>query len=297
MTEPQPQQKPAGNNAKKKKVLTIFGIIVALGLIAGWLYNSYRQTHITTDDAFIEGNIHTISSRINGAVKSIAVTDNQRVSRGDVIVELDPADYRARRNEAQANLDLQRAALRYAERDRQRAEALYKNEVNSADRYDKSVAAHEIAAAQVKLAEAQLQQAELNLGYTAITAPADGYITRKSVQVGNQVKTGQPLLAVVSLDDLWVVANYKETQMERVRPGQNVEIRIDSIPGRIFTGKVDSIMAGTGVTFSLFPPENATGNYVKVVQRIPVKIVFDRGLDSDHFLRIGMSVVPTILAK
>jgi membrane fusion protein (multidrug efflux system) len=104
-------------------------------------------------------------------------------------------------------------------------------------------------------------------------------------------------MAVVSLDDLWVIANYKETQMGDMRPGQRVRMTVDTYPGRTFTGKVDSIMAGTGVTFSLFPAENATGNYVKVVQRIPVKIVFDQESDKDRILRIGMSVEPTVITK
>lgn len=104
-------------------------------------------------------------------------------------------------------------------------------------------------------------------------------------------------MAVVGLNDIWVVANYKETELENIRPGQQVKISVDSYPGKVFKGKVDSIMAGTGVTFSLFPAENATGNYVKVVQRIPVKIILQEGTDKDHLLRIGMSVVPTVLAK
>jgi membrane fusion protein (multidrug efflux system) len=104
-------------------------------------------------------------------------------------------------------------------------------------------------------------------------------------------------MALVSLNDIWVIANYKETEMGNIRPGQDVEIKVDTFPGKIFRGKVDSIMAGTGVSFSLFPAENATGNFVKVVQRIPVKIVLNEGADKDHILRIGMSVVPTVIAK
>jgi membrane fusion protein (multidrug efflux system) len=102
-------------------------------------------------------------------------------------------------------------------------------------------------------------------------------------------------MAVVPLDDIWVTANYKETQLEKVRPGQKVDIKVDTFSGKTFTGKVESIMSGTGAAFSLFPPENATGNYVKVVQRIPVKILLDKNTDPDHILRVGMSVVPTIL--
>jgi membrane fusion protein (multidrug efflux system) len=290
------QQAP-GNGRNKKKALMVFGTIVVAGLITAVVYNAYRATHISTDDAFIEGNIYTISARVNGTVKSVLIRDNQPVKKGDLLVELDPADYRSRAGAAQANVELQRANLRFAERERKRAEALYDKEVSSADRYDKAVSAHEIAAAQVRLAEEQLKQAELNLGYTTITAPGDGYVTRKSVQVGNQVQTGQPLMAVVALEDLWIVANYKETQMSQIRPGQEVRIKVDSYPGRMFQGTVDSIMAGTGVSFSLFPAENATGNYVKVVQRIPVKIRFAEGTDKDQVLRVGMSVVPTVLAK
>ena len=104
-------------------------------------------------------------------------------------------------------------------------------------------------------------------------------------------------MAIVSFEDIHVTANYKETQLEKIRPGQKVKIKVDTYPGKVFRGKVDSIMAGTGAVFSLFPPENATGNYVKVVQRIPVKIVLDKDTDKEHILRIGMSVVPTILIE
>jgi len=149
----------------------------------------------------------------------------------------------------------------------------------------------------IKQKEALLEAAQLNYGYTKIYAPADGYVTKKSVELGNQIQAGQPLMAVVDLTDIYVVANYKETQIERVKPGQKVKIKVDTYPGKVFDGKVESIMAGTGAVFSLFPPENATGNYVKVVQRIPVKIVLDKGADSEHVLRVGMSVVPTIIVE
>jgi len=295
MAEQQPQ--PQNNGQSKKKAFLIVGLVVAIGLTFGYFYSAYRKTHVSTDDAFIEGNIHTIAARIDGNVRTVTVTDNQRVKRGDLLVELDPADYRSRAEAARASLELQRATLRLAEIELKRARTLYEQDANSAERYDKAVSAREIALAQVKLAEEQLRQAELNLGYTRVLAPADGYVTRKSVQTGNQVKTGQPLMAVVDLDGLYVVANYKETELERIRQGQEARITVDAYPGRTFSGRVDSIMAGTGVSFSLFPAENATGNYVKIVQRIPVKIVLDPGADRDHVLRVGMSVVPTVFAK
>lgn len=293
----EPQQSPGGNGQKKKKAFMLVGVIVLIGLVSGLFYSQYRKTHISTDDAFIEGDIFTIASRVDGTVKAVHVSSNQAVKKGGLLVELDPTDYRSKAAAARANLELQRANLRYAERERKRAETLFTKEVNSAERVDKAVSAHEIGQAQVKLAEEQLRQAELNLTYTTLTAPADGYVTKKNIQPGNQVKIGQPLMAIVSLDELYVVANYKETQMKNIKPGQKVTMTVDSFPGRTFTGRVDSIMAGTGVSFSLFPPENATGNYVKVVQRIPVKIVFDEGMDRDHILRVGMSVEPMVFAK
>jgi membrane fusion protein (multidrug efflux system) len=142
-----------------------------------------------------------------------------------------------------------------------------------------------------------LRQARLILSYTRIISPAEGYVTKRTVEVGNQIQPNQPLMAVVPLrqEEIWITANYKETDLTDVKPGQKVEINVDTYPGKLFRGKVDSIMAGTGSIFSLFPPENATGNYVKVVQRIPVKIVINPREDPRHNLRVGMSVTTTIL--
>ena len=327
------------NSGKKKKAFLIIGTIVAIGLIAGWFYSGYRKTHVSTDDAFVEGNIHTIAAKIYGTVKAIQVNDNQAVKKGDLLLEIDPSDYDVRLREARsalgvekaklseaeariesakANLDLAHANLKLAETDKNRAEKLIAEKVISQERYDRAMTGYEVARAQLKAAEEQLRQAEsqkttqassigqkeaaaalagMNYEYTKIYAPVDGYVTRRSVQIGNQIQPGQPLMALVSLGDIWVIANYKETEMGNLRPGQDVEIKVDSYPGKVFKGKVDSIMAGTGVSFSLFPAENATGNYVKVVQRIPVKIVLQEGADKDHILRIGMSVEPTVIAK
>ncbi len=327
------------SNQKKKKAFLIVGTVIAVGLIAGYFYSGYRRTHVTTDDAFIDGNIHTIAAKINGTVKTVLINDNQAVKKGDLLVEIDPVDYATKLQEAKsalgveraklseadvkiesakANLELARANLKLAETDKVRAEKLIKEQVIPQERYDRAMTTYEVTSAQVKAAEELLRQAEtqkvtqvstieqkkavaeladLTVNYTKIYAPVDGYVTKKSVQLGNQIQAGQPLLAVVSLNDIWVTANYKETEMGRIRPGQKVSIKVDSFPGKTFTGKVESIMAGTGVTFSLFPPENATGNYVKVVQRIPIKIVLDEGTDQGHLLRIGMSAEPTVLVR
>lgn len=153
------------------------------------------------------------------------------------------------------------------------------------------------AQARVEEAQAALDQAELNLSYTAIKAPASGQVSRKSVEPGQVIQAGQPLLALVPLEDIWVTANFKETQLRNMRRGQSVVISVDAFGGRKYRGTVESISAATGEKFSLLPPENATGNYVKVVQRVPVKILFDKGEDPQHLLRPGMSVTPTVITK
>ena len=152
------------------------------------------------------------------------------------------------------------------------------------------------AAAKVEMARAALDQAKLNLSYTEVGASVGGVVSRKTVEVGQVVQPGQPLLALVPLDDVWVTANFKESQLRSIRPGQPVEIAVDAY-GRTYRGRVDSIAAATGSRFSLLPPENATGNYVKVVQRIPVKIVLEPGQDEEHLLRPGLSVVPTVFTR
>jgi membrane fusion protein, multidrug efflux system len=153
------------------------------------------------------------------------------------------------------------------------------------------------AEARVQQAQAALAQAELNLQYACVKAPTDGVVSRKTVEVGQVVQAGQPLMALVDLVDIWVTANFKETQLKAMHPGQAATVDVDALGGREFKAHVDSIAAATGAKFSLLPPENATGNYVKVVQRIPVKIVLEAGQDPDHRLRPGMSVTPTVYVR
>jgi len=356
-----------GSGSKKKIALSIFAFMVIVGLTALFFYTRYIKTHISTDDAFIDGDIYTIAPKVSGTVRNVYVSSNQLVKTGDILVVMDETDYEVRVSEAASALEaekaktveieskiqtakkqlaeavarieavkavneLQNANLEQAEKDRARAENLYKKQAISKEKYERALTAYKVALAQVRAStedmkgvglavetqkaavkqaeaskisqlsiikqkESVLETAHLNSGYTKIHAPSDGYVTKKSVEIGNQIKAGQPIMAVVSLDDVYVTANYKETELERVKPGQRVEIEVDTYPGKKFTGKLDSIMAGTGSAFSLFPPENATGNYVKVVQRIPVKIVLDKDTDSEHVLRVGMSVVPTIVVE
>jgi membrane fusion protein (multidrug efflux system) len=360
------KEKP-NNRRKKIAAIIIFPVLIVIGAVVLFLYREYKATHISTDDAFVDGRVHAIASKIPGTVKAIHVNDNQFVKKSDPILEIDPIDYDVRVKEAQAgleteraklseirdkvdtakkqlagimasmeearaNLELQEANLRQAEVDFKRAESLLKKEVIPREQYDKAKTTYDVAVAQVKAAkerikqleasletqkavvkqtetslipqQAQIQQkeatlkgAELSKSYTIIYSPSDGYIAKKSVETGNQIQPGQSLMSVVPLDDIWITANYKETQLERVKLGQKVRIIVDTYHGKVFYGKVESVQAGTGAVFSLFPPENATGNYVKIVQRIPVKIILDQDADPSHNLRIGMSVVPTILVS
>ena len=203
---------------------------------------------------------------------------------------------KARLRAAQARLEAvkkQRAAQESEIRSREADIALAKTGKDQAEIKARQTDAQK---AKVALAEAQVKEAELNLSYTIIRAPSDGYVTGKRIQSGQFVAPGRQLFAIVPLDppDIWVTANFKETDLAYVNPGQPVDISVDMYPGLTIKGKVDSIMAGTGAAFSLFPPENATGNFVKIVQRIPVKITIDQ---PERKLRIGMSVVPTIFIR
>ena len=357
--------KPARNKKKIAIFLFVFfGIIAAVGI---FLYVQYKNTHISTDDAFVDGDVHTIAPKIYGTVKAVYVVDNQFVSRGSILALLDPVDYRMKTEEAQsgsaaqqgrvmeqgarilaagrqlsqleaeigsarATVALEEARLAQSKKDAKRAENLYKEEAISKQRYEQLSTDYDVAGARVRSAkesfkkaqaayatqkavldelqsalkyqrsvakqrQAALELARLNESYTKIYAPAGGYVTKKSIEVGNQVQPGQPLMALVPLSGIWITANYKETQIRKMRPGQDVDIDVDTYPDLTIRGKVNSIMAGTGSVFSLFPPENATGNYVKVVQRIPVKITINQGEDPHHLLRLGMSVTPVVIAK
>jgi membrane fusion protein, multidrug efflux system len=282
----------------KKKILLCLSIVLALPVIGYVGLHALKSLdRVSTDDAYIEGRYHTIASKVAGTVKEVHVQDNQAVKKGEPLFEIDPVDFELKVNDARANVEIKKVVLEQAVRDKARAEALYRQEIFPKERYENACTACNLARAQLNAAEAQLKIARRNLEYTRVYAPSSGNITKKSIETGNQIQAGQPLMAVVDMGDVWVTANYKETQLKNVRVGQRAEIRVDTYPGSVFTGKVESIMAGTGAAFSLFPPENALGNYVKVVQRIPVKIIFDKGTWDHHSLHLGMSCIPTIYTK
>jgi membrane fusion protein (multidrug efflux system) len=227
-----------------------------------------------------------ISQQQYDAAVAIAEATRAAVASAEAAV----AEAESKDRIADKRLDQARARLEQAQGD-----------VRSAQTAPQQVAAARsraaAAEARVQQAKAILDQAQLNLDYATVRAPVSGIISKKTVEIGQVVQPGEPLLATVPLNDIWVTANFKETQLQHMRPGQPAVISVDAYGGRKYRGHVDSIAAATGARFSLLPPENATGNYVKVVQRVPVKIVFEKGQDPEHLLRPGMSVVPTVITR
>lgn len=324
----------------RKILLGVLVLALLAFTIPGWRYYKYFESHVSTDDAYADGTVALVSSRIPGTVVKVFVSENWRVKGGQMLLTLDPRDYQVRVNLAQAQLErahqsvdqlfaqldaaqaglsLAGSQMNQAQIDYTRAKALRAEGVVSREFYDQANTAMRVAEADRALANHQLQQAraalggdsddharyarpiveqaesaleaaKLDLSYTEIQAPMAGIITRKSVHVGNRVQPGEPLLAIVPVDRLFINANFKETQLTDVRVGQPVQIEADIYPGYIYKGHVDSISVGTGAAFALLPPENATGNWVKVVQRVPVKIVLNQRPPADKPLRMGLSV-------
>ena len=272
-------------------------IVICVGgflLILLLLFIHHSLSCVSTDDAFLEGHVIPISPKVAAQVTKVLVDDNQEVKAGDLLVELDVNDYRVQNDMAKAELQGAEAEAEKAKTDAERYKKLNAQDEVSKQQLDMAVLRKQIANAKVSAAKARVEQTGLEVSYTKIYSPIEGHVTKKSVEVGALVQVGQPLLAIVS-SEKWVIANFKETQLTHMRPGQKVKIKIDTFSGKVFKGHVDSIQRGTGARFSLFPPENATGNYVKVVQRVPVKIVFDKmPKQKKYSLVLGMSVIPEV---
>jgi len=333
-------------------ILAIVACIVVAGIV--WVYLSTRNI-ATTDDAQVDGDAVVIAPKVAGYVVTLAIHDNQPVKAGDLLLKIDPRDYIAARDRAEAALALANAQLdtarvnlkmakvtapaklaqaksqmEQAAANRDLAAANEKRQTNlnvkattqqardQAASQLRSAAASladsraqvdiaglvnetiaqaeaqvEAAAAQVRQAQAELAAANLNLAYTELRAPQDGRVTMRNVNLGSYVQAGQSLFSLVN-GNVWITANFKESQLDRMRVGQKVEIRVDAYRSLDLRGHVDGIQGGTGSRFSAFPAENATGNFVKIVQRVPVKIVIDSGLDPKLPLPLGASADPRV---
>jgi membrane fusion protein (multidrug efflux system) len=305
----------------------------------------------STDDAFVAGDVTPLSARVSGYITEMPVNDFQTIRKDDLIAVIDPSDYKAQLDLAQANLAAAEATLANLENQRavqqalvreaqatidaaeadvlryqledQRQRNLYKTgiagtqqlveqadanatkaiaqrrlNVAQLDQQKAALAAIDIQEkqlrAQIHAAEAQVALASDNLRYTRILSPADGLVGQRQVRLGQFVNVGTQVIAVVPLPNLWAIANYKETQMTDIRVGQPARVTVDAFPDLKLTGHVDSWSPGTGSTFALLPPDNATGNFTKVVQRVPVKIVLDSNPSLGALVRPGMSVEATV---
>jgi len=327
---------PAGapSNASKgppKRVLIVVGVIALAALAAGGRMWYRSANFVETENAYVTGHVHPMSSRIPGVVTKVMFDDNQVVKAGDVLAELDPADQRVKVDQiqaqiasvqqqiiqadasveqaraqasaanaqiAQAQATLVRAnqdAARYGQLYNTQMKAVSKAELDAATaarvgatadvtaRRDNATAAkaqiaaaisaRDVLKAQVKVLQAQLKDAEQQLGYNQIVAPVSGRIGKRSVEVGARVQPGQQLAAIVQ-DDVWVTANFKETQLPGLQVGQAVKVEVDALPKHELIGRVDSFSPASGNQFALLPADNATGNFTKIVQRVPVKITF-----------------------
>jgi len=312
------------------KRLILIGLIVAAVIAVGLLIHQSIKFQ-STDDAYIENTTVQVAPRVSGQVVKVMIEDNQKIKENDFVVQIDPEDYKIRmaqakarhdkaifsQKAARANLSAAQSDVSLAKKDLDRYTQLFadgavsKQTLDSAQtRYDAAQAnlasANEAvmspngtkaADAEIKELEALKNQAELDYSRTNVLAPISGTVTNKRVEKGMFVVVGTPMFTIVP-DEVWVIANFKENQIRRMRPGQPVEIKVDTYPNKVFEGKVDSIQRSSGAKSSLFPPENAVGSYVKIVQRIPVKIVFTEEIDHDKYTIVpGMSVVPKVRVK
>jgi membrane fusion protein (multidrug efflux system) len=282
-----------GESRHQKRLFLVAAILGGTVAVFGLWYYVYWTYHQDTDDAFIDGHICLLSPRVPGTVIKISVAANPLVKKGDPLVDIDSREYEARLNQAQAEVAASSASAHQTELDLARYGKLYHENQISQQTYDHARSAADVAKAQLKLDLKKEAAAALNLSYTKIVSPSDGYVTKKVVELQDYEDAGQTMMAIVN-PDVWVTANFKETELRGMKKGDPVEVTVDAYPGRTFKAHIDSIQAGSGARFSLFPPENATGNYVKVVQRIPVKIVFDGPVSSRSFLAPGMSAIPIV---
>lgn len=315
----------------KPKKRFIAGATIALLAVGGAFFIHDILKYQSTDDAYVETTTVQVAPRVSGHITEVFIKDNQPVKAGDMIARIDPADYEVAlakkeavyektlldQTNAKALHNAAKTNIEAAKKDLDRYTNLYKEGAvskqtldNAQVKYDNAVANltkseqallsssdNKVADANLKEVKADRDKAALDLSYTKIYAPQDGTISSRRVEKGMYVNIGTPLCTIVP-NEVWIVANFKENQLRHMKPEQEVDIKIDTYANKVFKGKVDSIQRASGAKSSLFPPENAVGSFVKIVQRIPVKIVFTEEIDPNEYNIIpGMSVVPKVRVK
>ncbi|MBR2068552.1 MAG: HlyD family secretion protein [Candidatus Gastranaerophilales bacterium] len=322
-------QEQETTEVKQKKRKIIIPALIIVIVIAG-LYLFHESHYQSTDDAYVEADIIQVTPKVSGHITESYIQDNMEVKKGDLVAKIDDEVYLEKYNQARANyehallnqknaranLNASDSEVKLAKTDLERYKNLYaqgavsKQVLDKAQtQYDAVLANHtraqeqifsngkNVADADLKSLEAAMNQAKLNLEYTRVIAPNSGTVTNRRIEKGSYVSVGGPLFAIVP-DKVWIVANFKENQVGNMRPGQAVDIKIDAYKNKKFKGHIDSIQRASGAKSSLFPPENAVGSFVKIVQRIPVKIVFDDEIDKNEYNIVsGMSVVPKVKVK
>lgn len=273
----------------KKKQIGIGAALLALVVTGYFTYE--HLTWVTTDNAQLQAHTIMLSSKVSGFVNEVNVVEGQTVKKGEVLIVIDSRDYENALQVAEGELASAKAALDEAQRNFSRLSALFKSNAVSQQQYDNANKTHEDAKARFQTATAHVSQRQLDLDNTKIVAPTDGFIAKKGVEIGQLASHGIPLLGFVENGERWITANFKETQISDIEIGREVEVEVDAIPGKTYRGKVESLSSATGATFTLLPPDNATGNFTKVVQRIPVKIMLENLMATDITkLRAGLSV-------
>jgi membrane fusion protein, multidrug efflux system len=280
---------------KRKKIIAAVAVV---GLILGGYFLYEHWVYQTTDNAAIEAHTVLLSAKVGGYLTEVPFDDGAKVKKGDVLVQIDDRDYKAGLDAANSERTSLEARKNEADKNFQRMKNLFAQKVVAQQQYDTALANKNQAQAQYDAATAKAVQAQLAFENTQIKAPSDGIIAKSSAEVGQLAAPGVPLIGFVSSENRWVMANFKETDIEDIKVGNKVNISVDSLSDKNFAGEVESISSATGSTFTLLPPDNATGNFTKVVQRVPVKIKFLHLTEKDiDELQAGLSVVVKVRVR
>lgn len=278
---------------KKHIKITFVAAFFVISALVWLFFMMLGHYYVSTDDAYVNAHVVHIAPRISGQITRVAVSNNQYVHKGQLLFQIDAVPFLVALEKSKAQYAINNAAYQNALLTEKRTDVLAKKRYASNQENDNAQTALQTAAASLQLAKATLNEATLNLGWTNIIAPSSGWVTNMSIRAGDNVTASQPLFALISDESFWLDANFKETQIENIRPGQRASIQLDMYPGVTFDGVVQSISGGTGTVFSLLPPQNATGNWVKITQRVPVKIQFTHPTNQ-YPLRIGASASVTV---